>query len=61
MKILIGYIFDAFLIAFGMFIFNFWIESIKNKEWLGIIVYFIMWVLAMLTGMSGILHLKGWI
>ena len=61
MKILMGYIFGAFLMTFGMFIFNMMIESIKDKEWPGTIIYFFMGALSFFVGLLDVLHMKRWI
>ena len=61
MKTLLGYIFYSGLLTFGMYIFVLWIESLKQKDWLGIITYILMWCLAFIIAIAGALHLKGWI
>ena len=61
MKILMGYIFGTFLMTFGMFIFNMMIESIKDKEWAGAIIYFLMGALSFFVGLLDVLHMKRWI
>jgi len=61
MKIIIGYIFSAGLITLGLYIVVLWIESIKSKDWVGIITYILMAALSLSVGVANALHLKGWI
>ena len=60
-KIIAGYIFYAGLLTFGLYILNLWIESIKEKDWLGIFTYIFMAAIALITAIAGALHLKGWL